>query len=286
VRAIVRALRKPLLALPLLVAAPLSLLGQEPRERNEAPGSAYVVGTVTIRGTEDPLPGAQVALTGRADVPPALQTTGERGAFRFSDIAPRSYTLRITFLGYKPVEFEFSVRDGDEVRVDVEMVRGVVALEPIVVTATRQSLLRRVGFVDRQRSGIGRFMDREDIRERNPFRVTDLLRTMPGWRVTPGPRGHGNLILGRGSCIPAMYVDGARLIDGTSIDEVLNPETIEAIEVYHASQAPAQYQGTRCGSVVAWSRDPGQAEGGSPFTLKRLLTALGFLAVAITATSL
>lgn len=280
-----QALRKPLLAVLLLIAAPPPAPGQTPGARDAESGSSYVLGTITVRETGEPLSGTRVILSLRDTPGQSSETTNERGLFRFRDVTPGDYRLRITHVGYKTVELELTFTDGDETRVDVEMVRRVVELEPLVVTATRQSLLRRVGFLDRRQAGIGRFVTREQVERRNPMRVTDLFRTMPGWRVLPGRRGSGPLVVGRGSCTPALYLDGARLLQGSSLDDVLYPEAVEAIEVYHSSQAPARFPGTGCGSVVAWSRDPSAIEEGRPLSWKRIVTALGFLALAIVATS-
>lgn len=280
----VKAPRNLLFLIPILTGAPLPAPAQQPEPPEVQSGSAYVTGSVVDHATGQPLSGAQVTLREADGQRASMQLTGERGSFRFGSIHPQGYELRIVYLGFKEVRLVVRPRHGDDVQVEVEMVREVVALEPLVVTATRQSLLRRVGFLDRRETGLGRFLTRSDIEARNPFEVSDLFRSMPGFRVVPAGRGSGNLVVGRGSCPPAMFLDGARLLEGTSIDEVLRPETLEAIEVYHASQAPAQFQANRCGAVVAWSRDPGRQTGGNPFTWRRLLFSLGFLTLAFTAT--
>jgi len=268
----------------ILAGAPLSVLGQQPGPPEVRPGSAHVTGTVVEHATGEPLSGAHVTLMEREGELVSSQATGDQGRFQFRSIDARAYELRITYLGFKEVWLTVRPRDGDDVQVDVGMVRNVVALEPLVVTATRQSLLRRVGFLDRQEGGTGRFLTRSDIENRDPFLVSDLFRGMPGFRVVPGRAGSDYRILGRGSCPPVIFLDGVRLVEGSSIDEVLRPETVEALEVYHASQTPAQFRGGRCGAVVAWSRAPEPRGEGSPLTWRRVLFSLGFLALALTAT--
>ncbi len=63
---------------------------------------------------------------------------------------------------------------------------------------------------------------------------------------------------GADGCIPDLYVDG--LITGgrpgepklTSHD-VVDPDDVEAIEVYIGSMTPIQYRAT-CGVILVWTR--------------------------------
>jgi hypothetical protein len=278
--------RKLWFLIPLLVAAPLPGSGQEPEATEVGSGPVHVLGFVSDLDTGAPLSGARVELLEIRGSGVSIRSTEDQGTFQFRSIRSQSYGIRITHPGYKEVEIRLETREGEEVRVQVEMVRTVVALEPIVVTATRQSHLRRVGFLDRRDGGMGQFMTRAEIDARNPFHVSDIFRTLSGFRVTPGGRGSGNLVLGRGNCPPAFFLDGTRLLEGSSIDEILRPDALEALEVYHASQTPPQFRGSRCGAVVAWTRVPDPSEGGRPLTWRRILLGLGFIALAITATSL
>jgi hypothetical protein len=278
--------RKLLFATVLLVAAPFHGSGQDPEAPEVESGPVYVSGIVSDHTTGELLAGVQVRLLGVEGTGVSVRSTGDRGAFDFRSIRSQSYEIRISHPGYKEVEIRVEPREGEEVRVEVEMVRTLVTLEPIVVTATRRSHLRRVGFLDRRDGGMGQFVTRADIDARNPFNVSDLFRTMTGFRVAPGGRGAGDRVLGRGNCPPAIFVDGTRLLEGSSIDEVLRPDALEALEVYHSSQTPPRFRGSLCGAVVAWTRVPDPSETGRPMTWRRLLIGLGFVALAVGATSL
>jgi hypothetical protein len=60
----------------------------------------------------------------------------------------------------------------------------------------------------------------------------------------------------------SVYVDGSLALgagrrDPVSIDELVRPGEIAAVEVYpSAASVPAEYTGTtgRCGAVVIWTR--------------------------------
>jgi hypothetical protein len=281
-----KAPRKLLVLIPLLVAAPFPGSGQEPEAPEVGSGTVYVSGVVSDHETRAPLSAVQVRLVEVEGSGVSTRSTGTRGAFHFRSIRPQSYQIRISHPGYKDVDLRVQAREGEEVQVQVEMVRTLVTLEPIVVSATRRTHLHRVGFLGRREGGVGQFMTRTEIDARNPFNVSDIFRTMSGFRVTPGGRGTGDRVLGRGNCPPAFFVDGTRLLEGSSIDDVRRPDALEALEVYHASQTPSQFRGSRCGAVVAWTRVPDRGEGGAPLTWRRVLVGLGLVILAVTATSL
>jgi hypothetical protein len=138
----------------------------------------------------------------------------------------------------------------------------------------------------------GRFLDREYLRTRNAFRTTDIFRDLPGVRVSAGPN-RTNVITLRGGCEPAIFIDGAHVNrlqverearhplsirqsgggfggggaerdaaeqrregDTPSIDQLVPPSSIAAIEVYQGNQIPAEYmtfQTRPCGVVVIWT---------------------------------
>jgi hypothetical protein len=62
-----------------------------------------------------------------------------------------------------------------------------------------------------------------------------------------------------GMCGPSIYLDGARITmgSGLTLNDVINPENIEAIEVYRGpSEVPPMYNDDRaaCGVVLIWTR--------------------------------
>ncbi|HEX2079389.1 MAG TPA: carboxypeptidase-like regulatory domain-containing protein [Longimicrobium sp.] len=160
---------------------------------------------------------------------------------------------------------------------------------PMVADGT---LMRR-GFYTRrtayERLG-GLFLDREYLDQRNAFRTTDIFRDLGGVRVQPGP-SRSLIVTLRGGCVASVFIDGAHINraevaseevsanptsirDGmgrnqedptkrtrsgpevVSIDELVNPASIAAIEVYQGNQVPAEFQSFRarpCGAVVIWT---------------------------------
>ncbi len=90
-----------------------------------------VSGKITDGSTGVPLVGASVRFN---DLSFGLQTN-TTGNFNFRNVKPGSYTLRISFLGYKPVEKAVNVAK-DEI-IDVAMQQTSLLTEEVVVMASR-----------------------------------------------------------------------------------------------------------------------------------------------------
>lgn len=173
----------------------------------------------------------------------------------------------------------------------VTMDRIAVAVDAVVVTATRQTPLARTGFYDRveriQRGALnGTFITPEELEERNPSTVTQTLRGRTGVSVSfvqaPGGRQRA-VVRGRGGCAMNIVVDGqyvetaqadaadaaptSIVPQGTSsrpasemesIDDLVAGRAIMAIEIYpSAANAPAEIAPPRgrgsCGIVAIWT---------------------------------
>jgi hypothetical protein len=105
----------------------------------------------------------------------------------------------------------------------------------------------------KRRGGWGRFIEREEIERRHPLWMSDMLRMVPGVRVSPG-RGAGNVVRMRGGCSPTLWLDGMPL-RGTQIDEVVFPADVAGVEVYHSTGMPVQFMSHGgCGAIVVWTR--------------------------------
>lgn len=140
-------------------------------------------------------------------------------------------------------------------------------LEPLRVTVSKEdSSLAAKGFYHRREMGFGYLMTAKEIEQTFPVVMTDALRNVPGVRVVC-VRGilcdvrtrAAESMFRRGVCLPTVVLDGVVLRrggtgGGLSLDELLNPFNIEAIEVYpSAAGVPPQYM-SPCGAVIAWSK--------------------------------
>lgn len=155
----------------------------------------------------------------------------------------------------------------------------VVRLDSLFVMAEARPGTGRLaplyGRIERLRLfGGGTVFDREALRQRRPVRISHLLATVPGVKVVPIHAG-GRLVplvsstrsfaVGRGVCPMAVYLDGTpfplgdpRWGDLQSIDDLVPPSRLEAVEVYSGpgQRPPGEFRGSgsSCGVVALWTR--------------------------------
>jgi hypothetical protein len=221
-------------------------------------------GKVLEEGTNKPIPAATIVLLTDANTPAGKQATSDQaGAFVVTTNAPGVVRLRIEEPGYRAaVTPAVELQAGDDVAVMLHLEPDAIALAPIVVTANnptnpRRSLGKLAGFHERmKRYPAGRFITREEIEKQRPFRVTDLLRTVPGLQFVE--RGLFSDVRSVNGCRPNVFLDGLRFpLRTESIDQIVNPTELEGIEVYpHSADAPAEFQTATnpCGAIVLWTR--------------------------------
>jgi hypothetical protein len=122
---------------------------------------------------------------------------------------------------------------------------------------------KMVDFERRRASGRGTFITRDDIEQRNPLTLADLLRTVRGLTIrTSGVRTEIRFVRANSrtdgvDCPPELVLDGVRTFDAT-VDEVDLGE-VEGIELYRGlGQIPAEYlsRTAGCGVVIIWTRSP------------------------------
>ena len=136
----------------------------------------------------------------------------------------------------------------------------VPVLQEMRVTAQRERGLSDVGFSDRKKSGMGFYLDSDQLKGRQTTQFSDMLRTVPGIRVQPAGNGTNVVTSSRdptGGCV-TFVVDGAPWQQMTpgDLDTYVRPEEVAALEVYNGSTTPAQFQQagqSGCTTVVIWT---------------------------------
>lgn len=243
--------------------------------------STFIGGTVQDRGTEHPIEGAAVSAADSAGTIVARTITSADGTFRLRGAALQSAEiLSVEMLGYGTGRFQIELTEGQGVIADVGLAAEALELDPIIVTETRRAWLVGMGFYDRRDHGGALFVDRDEIERRRPSRVTDLLRgrshlDVIRWQGKEDVRVFGLGTRMRGSdCQPAVWVDGAlvrssgepdyirtttgmKIYTDAFLTDLVDPEVIEAIEVYDGpAMLPARYGGSNadCGVILIWTR--------------------------------
>ena len=218
-------------------------------------GKARVAGRV-LNKYGQPIVGARVELQNTG----AATKTRANGEFTLDSLPSGTQTLEVRQLGFSPTEVAVELSSTSSQNVTVKMADYVPVLSEMRVTAQRERGLSDVGFADRKKSGMGYYLDADQLKMRQTNQFSDMLRTVPGVRVVPGGNGTNVITSSRdptGGCV-TFYVDGAPWQQMTpgDLDTYVRPEEVAALEVYNGSTTPPQFQQpgqTGCTTVVIWT---------------------------------
>lgn len=197
----------------------------------------------------------------------ASTRTDSLGNFTIRATRRDSLTITIKRLGFTPVSILLGPAElvGDTLLVlmneNAQMIEGVM-----VKARDLRSSLGFGSFEDRRAQGLGLYVTRQEITDRNTLRLSDVLRGQRGvylLRLSAGSYGvRFSSFQSRRNCAPELWIDGQRA-RGMEIDDI-PANTVEAIELYRsAATTPFQFtvadgaSTQRCGTVVIWTRVPG-----------------------------
>jgi hypothetical protein len=207
------------------------------------------------------------------------RVTNQEGSFLFRAVPPGTYRVIVTLIGYRDLRDTLEVGLESELDLVLPMAISPIELEPLVVVTNRRDRGIMGDFEARRRSRSGTFFNREEIENRHPLFLTDLLRMVPGARVVP-TSPYDYTVLLRGGCRPALWVDGMQLMTAEGMDDILPIRDLEAVEVYHSPSLPGEYGSNSCGAIVAWTRRGEPNSGGGNFW-RRFAFATGFSLLAL-----
>ncbi len=232
----------------LLVGAVLFLFAAEMAVAQQG---GTIRGTVTEASTGEPLPGANILLVD-SDRGTA---TGVDGTFRISNVEPGTYTVRVSFIGYREsVREGVRVQAGETSQLRFSLQEQEQALDEIVV----------VGYGQQERQDVTAAVSQvssETLEDVQSTSVDEALQGLAsGVEVTSaGPPGQGAIVRIRGLATtnnnePLYVVDGVP----TGGIEGLNPGDIQSVEVLKDASAAAIYGSRASNGVVLISTKSGQ----------------------------
>lgn len=225
-----------------------------------APNGRSEIAGVVSGPDGKPIEGAEIRVL---DSELAIRTDA-RGRYRVAALPAGKHVVEARALGYAPARQFIDLADGVSDTVDLTLRRVAQPLKAVTTVGSRDRY--RTGFQSRMaRNAGGRFLTSDQIRRSGYIRVTELLATVPGLQIRKSGNvsvmeftGRGGRTFSSHGCPVAYALDGVPLeLTSFGLDGELGVEDIEAIEVYDAATAPAQFsrRGTGCGVILIWTRE-------------------------------
>ena len=220
-------------------------------------GAAKVTGKVVDKKGQ-PLRDARVALQGGTS---AVVLTNANGVFTLDSLPSGTQSIQVRKLGYSVQEAAVELSSATPTNVSVTMSDAVPLLETMRVEAAADKALSDLGYLSRKQTGMGYFMDGKLINN-TAISFSDVMRVAPGLRISPAGDGRSYVITdsrnATGGCV-VFWVDGVEWqeMQPGDIDSYVRPDEVVAVEVYHGSGTPPQFQkagNTSCASIVVWTQ--------------------------------
>lgn len=242
---------------PICGSLALSLVLATSSLAQSAMGGGRLIGTVRDSGGV-PVPSAQISSSGIR----TMTDTG--GRFVLPGLPFGSIAVNIRRLGFEPRDTSLTLVDGRENSLFIVLIGIPHELAGVTTEAETRARRWLAEFHRRRQGNVGTFFDRAQIEERHVQRISDLMRRLPGVRISIDRNGRQQLRMGRSSggrdCPPDFWIDGVRAT-GLNVDDV-PLQDVEALEIYKGPSAippelNSRFGNPGCGAVVIWTRVPG-----------------------------
>jgi TonB-dependent receptor len=191
-----------------------------------------IQGSVRDAQTGDPLPSASVVLVGTS----FGAATDVNGAYIIRNVPPGSYTLRVSYIGYKNAEESVEVKEGENLTVDLKL--EAVAVQGEVVTVTAQARGQKEAINEQLASKrIVNVVSAARIQELPDANAAEAVGRLPGVSILrSGGEGNEVVIRGLQPKYNAIMIDGVRMASSDPNDRstdlsMISPYMLEGIEV-------------------------------------------------------
>jgi hypothetical protein len=236
------------LLLAALALAPGSAQAQTPRR-----GAGSLAGRILNQLTREPVGGARIQLVGTR----VAIFSDSAGRFGMDRLPSGEVSLEVRAIGYRMGRWQVTLPVGTTVDRVFEMEPLTVGLDTVTVETTPNTNWRNeTGFDLRRRRGIGYFITRADIDNRQAAILNDLLIIVPGLYSSCGGGVCRVQMMASGrNCSPEWFLDGHPATNATGPDFPV--QTIRGVEVYRSLfEVPPEFQRSnlRCGVIAIWTR--------------------------------
>ena len=137
-------------------------------------------------------------------------TSDVNGYYTFSNLAPGTYKVRVSYVGYKPVEMTLTVSEGKTVSKDVTLVEALKLKEAVVGGAF--SGQRRALSMQKNNLGITNIVSADQVGKFPDSNIGDALKRIPGINVQydQGEARFGQ-VRGTGADLTSVTINGSRI---------------------------------------------------------------------------
>lgn len=202
-----------------------------------------------------PIADAEVGVLGSVRV-----RTDAAGEYRIANLVAGRAMVTARRIGFVAETRPLRLVEGEGRQLDFVLAASVQSLDPASVVAKREPYdARLAGFHERSKQQIGHFVTRERIDRANSATLVDVLREIPGMRISGLGLGTRLVRIRSSTCPPLIFVDGFPASAGEFDLDMIDVKTVEGIEVYSGlGSLPAEFSGPRdldrCGVIAIWSR--------------------------------
>jgi len=197
--------------------------------------SGKITGNISDAVTGEQLPCANVFLNGKA----LGAATNLKGEYIIYSVPPGSYTLRVTFIGYKSNEIPISISSNETREINVTLEYDVVKGQTVTITAQAEGQVAAINQQIRSNT-ITNIVSAERIQELPDANAAESVGRLPGISIKRSG-GEGNKIVIRGLAPTYnMITIGGEKIPATDLDDrsvdlnMISPEILAGIEVTKA----------------------------------------------------
>ena len=200
--------------------------------------------------------------------------TDSTGAFRLSPVPSGTLIVRTTMIGFQPAMKVVTVAAGEELRLDIVMLRATQQLATVVVRedSTTTLVSDPTGFDGRRKSSNGgHFVVAAEIEKKHVTETEQLFHGIPTVQVDTG----GIIVIKRGEIsLRDIYLSGKDvnqfnmcigaqvLLNGVAMPQPFNINTvalsnIRGIEIYSGpATTPTSLRSPKsvCGTVAIWTK--------------------------------
>ena len=183
--------------------------------------AANFYGSVTFSDNGKPADGAAVRLLDTANVQKYYTVTDKNGKFEFKNPAGGTYILHISYVGYKSIDFEYSINDKSKNNLGTFALTVSETKTGEVVVEADAILGKMVGDTTQYNAGA--------FRVDSSAKVNELLQKIPGIKID----GQGK-ITAQGKTVKKLLVDGKKFFsdDPKTVLDNIPAKIVDKVQVY------------------------------------------------------